>query len=126
MGSPKHPLGAVFITGGCGLLGHHIVKYLLNNGSRPEDITVFDISTANNRFPGVHYITGDLSSKQALSSALSAAKPNVIINTASPDAMTPNKSVFWNCNVSGVENIIACAQEHGIRILVHTSSSEVV
>jgi sterol-4alpha-carboxylate 3-dehydrogenase (decarboxylating) len=126
MSARNPPLGAVFVTGGCGLLGHHVVKYLLDNGSKPEDITVFDISTAKNRFPGVNYIAGDLSSKQDVASAFDIAKPNVIINTASPDAMTPNKEVFWRCNVTGVQNIIECAQERGIRILVHTSSSEVV
>jgi sterol-4alpha-carboxylate 3-dehydrogenase (decarboxylating) len=120
------PLKNVIVIGGCGLLGHHVVKYLLEHGSKPDEIYVFDISTKNNRFPGVNYITGDLASKSDVSTAFDAAKPNVIINTASPDAMTPNKEVFWSCNVTGVQNLIECAQERGIRVLVHTSSSEVV
>lgn len=126
MSPSKVALGSVLITGGCGLLGHYVVKYLLSEGSKPEDLTVFDILITKNRFPGVHYITGDLSSKQDVLSAFSTVRPNVIINTASPDALSPNKSVFWKCNVTGVENIIACAQEYGTRILVHTSSLEVV
>lgn len=118
--------GPVIVIGGCGLLGHHLVRCLLDHGSRPDEITVFDISTKDNRYPGVTYITGDLASIEALSSAFAQASPNIIINVASPDAMTPNKDVFWRCNVIGVKNVIECAQKRGIRVLVHTSSSEVV
>lgn len=72
------------------------------------------------------YINGDLGSKSEFSSAFNQSKPNVIINVASPDAMTPGAEIFERCNILGVQNIIECAQERGIRILVHTSSSEVI
>ncbi|KAF2792462.1 putative sterol-4-alpha-carboxylate 3-dehydrogenase, decarboxylating [Melanomma pulvis-pyrius CBS 109.77] len=120
------PLGAVLVIGGCGLLGRHVVNYLLENGTSPKDITVFDISTKNNRFADVTYISGDLGSKSELSSAFDQSQPNVIMNVASPDAMTPGTEIFERCNILGVQNIIECAQEHGVRILVHTSSSEVI
>lgn len=119
-------LGSIIVIGGCGLLGHHVVKYCLEHGSSPSEITVFDISTRNNRHPDVTYIAGDLANKSELSAALDMAKPNVIINVASPDAMTPDKSVFARCNVVGVQHVIELAQEKGIRVLVHTSSSEVI
>lgn len=125
-GSDTSDLGAVIIIGGCGLLGRHIVQFLLENNTPAQDITVFDISTKNNRFPSVTYITGDLGSKEAVASAFDKAKPDVIINVASPDAMTPGSKIFWRCNVTGVQNIVECAQERGIRVLVHSSSSEVV
>ncbi|KAF1844458.1 putative sterol-4-alpha-carboxylate 3-dehydrogenase, decarboxylating [Cucurbitaria berberidis CBS 394.84] len=119
-------LGRVFVTGGCGLLGFHIVKFLVENGHSPNDIFVFDISTKNNRFSnGVTYITGDIGSKSDVGSALDQAKPSVIINTASPDAIRPGRALFERCNILGVQNVIECAQERGIRVLVHTSSSEV-
>jgi sterol-4alpha-carboxylate 3-dehydrogenase (decarboxylating) len=119
------PLGSIFITGGCGLLGFHLVKVLLENGHAPKDIFVFDISTKQNRHEGVTYMTGDIGSKSEVRSALEQARPNVIINTASPDAIKPGKEIFERCNILGVQNIIECAQERGIRVLVHTSSSEV-
>lgn len=118
-------LGSIFITGGCGLLGFHIVKHLLEHGHPPKDIFVFDISTQNNRHEGVTYVRGDIGSKSEIRSALDRAKPNVIINTASPDAIKPGKTIFERCNILGVQNIIECAQERSIRVLVHTSSSEV-
>lgn len=119
-------LGNVFVVGGCGLLGHHIVKFLIENGKPVGEVWVFDLSVENNRFEGVSYITGDLSQKDDVSMALKEANPKVIINVASPDAMTPDKSVFARCNIVGVQNIIECAQEQGVRILVHSSSSEII
>lgn len=125
-GPSSQDLGAVLVIGGCGLLGYHIVKYLLGHGTPQDKITVFDISTKSNRCPGVGYVAGDLASKTDVSSAFEIAKPDIVINTASPDAMTPGAEIFWQCNVTGVQNIISCAQERGIRILVYSSSSEVV
>lgn len=124
--SSQMPLGNVLIIGGCGLLGHHIVRFLLENGTAPKDIIVFDINTKSNRYPNVTYIEGDLASKTETLSAFDRAKPDVIINVASPDALTLKTEVFERCNVLGVQNVIDCAQERGVRVLVHSSSSEVV
>ncbi|KAH8716792.1 hypothetical protein GQ44DRAFT_775923 [Phaeosphaeriaceae sp. PMI808] len=121
-------LGSVIVIGGCGLLGYHIVKHLLQEESSPTQvqITVFDISNQNNRYDNVTYINGDLANKSELAAAFDVARPNVIINVASPDTMAPDKSVFARCNIVGVQNIIELAQEKRIRALVHTSSSEVI
>lgn len=119
-------LGNVLIIGGCGLLGHHIVKFLVDNGKIAREIAVFDISVKQNRFHGVEYIAGDLSQKDVVSALFKRTDPNVVINVASPDAMAPEKSAFARCNIVGVRNIIECAQEQGVRVLVHSSSSEVI
>ncbi|KAF2702971.1 putative sterol-4-alpha-carboxylate 3-dehydrogenase, decarboxylating [Pleomassaria siparia CBS 279.74] len=128
--SPEHLVksldGHIMVIGGCGLLGHHVVKFLLENGKPASDISVFDITTKNNLYPDVLYIAGHLSSKSDVSAAFSRTKPLILINVASPDAMTPDKRVFARCNINGVQNIVDCAQEQGIRILVHSSSSEVI
>lgn len=129
MKSPQetvHGLGNVLVIGGCGLLGHHVVKFLVENGKSAREIAVFDISVKHNRFDGVEYIAGDLSKKDIVSTLLKQTNPTVIINVASPDAMAPDKSAFARCNIIGVQNIIECAQEQGVRVLVHSSSSEVI
>lgn len=119
-------LGNVLVIGGCGLLGHHIVKFLIDNGKPTNEIFVFDISVEHNRFDDVKYIAGDLSQKDVVSAVFRQTIPNVVVNVASPDAMTPDKSVFARCNIIGVQNLIECAQEQGVRVLVHSSSSEVI
>jgi sterol-4alpha-carboxylate 3-dehydrogenase (decarboxylating) len=116
-------LGNVLVIRGCGLLGHHIVKFLVENGKPANEISIFDIFVKHNRFDGVNYIAGDLSQNDVVSAVFKQTNPSVIVNVASPDAMTP---VFARCNIVGVQNIIECAQEQGIHILVHSSSSEVI
>jgi sterol-4alpha-carboxylate 3-dehydrogenase (decarboxylating) len=120
-------LGSVFVIGGCGLLGHHVVKYLLESGDA-SSITVFDISTKNNRYddPKVEYITGSITSREDVLSALKSANVKVIINTASPDPLVPVPRLLEEVNITGTQNVLDCAMELGIRIHVYTSSSEVV
>ena len=119
-------LGNVLVIGGCGLLGHHTVKFLIANGKPTNEIFVFDISVKHNRFDDVRYIAGDLSQKDVVSAVFRQTSPNVVVNVVSPDAMTPDKSVFARCNIIGVQNVIECAQDQGVRVLVHSSSSEVI
>lgn len=119
-------LGNVIVIGGCGLLGYHVVKFLIEGGKPANEVFALDISVKHNRFNDVTYIAGDISQKYVVSAVFRQIKPNIIINVASPDAMTPDKSVFAKCNITGVQNIIECAQEQGIQVLVHASSSEVI
>ncbi|KAF2202546.1 putative sterol-4-alpha-carboxylate 3-dehydrogenase, decarboxylating [Delitschia confertaspora ATCC 74209] len=89
-------LESVMVIGGCGLLGNHIVKHLL-------DITRNDeFRIAINRY-----------------------KPNVIFNTASPDPFTARKKVLEEVNITGALLVVEEAIRHGVKALVHTSSSEV-
>jgi sterol-4alpha-carboxylate 3-dehydrogenase (decarboxylating) len=120
-------LGSVFIIGGCGLLGHHIVKYLLESGDA-TNITVFDVSTKNNRYkhPKVKYITGSIASKEDVLDALRKTNTKVIINTASPDPLVPIHRLLEEVNITGTQIVLDCAMELGIKIHVYTSSSEVV
>lgn len=125
MEDSQYSLGVVFVTGSCGTLGSNVVKFLLEQGHSSQDLFGFDIATKNYRYHGVTYINGDLGSKEDISSALDRAKPDVIINTASPSPIMASKKALDRCNILGVKNLIECAQERGIRVLVHTSSSEV-
>lgn len=52
----------MLVIGGCGSLGHHIVKQSFED---PElsDIAGFDVSTQSNRVDGVKYIEGSLTSR---------------------------------------------------------------
>ncbi|TVY73574.1 Sterol-4-alpha-carboxylate 3-dehydrogenase [Lachnellula suecica] len=120
-------LGSVFVIGGCGLLGHHIVKYLLESGDATS-ITVFDVSTINNRYNDsrVEYITGSITSRAGLLSALKNTNTKVIFNTASPDPLVPNPALLEEVNITGTQNVLECAMEFRIKVHVYTSSSEVV
>ncbi|KAF2807473.1 putative sterol-4-alpha-carboxylate 3-dehydrogenase, decarboxylating [Mytilinidion resinicola] len=89
-------LGSVLVIGGCGLVGH------------------------------TRYVNGSISSKQDVLTALKESKTDVIINTASPNSLIASKHLLEEVNITGTQNVLDCAMECGIKVCVHTSSSEVV
>jgi len=120
-------LGSVFVIGGCGLLGHHVVRYLLESGEATA-ITVFDVSTKLNRISDckVEYITGSITSKSDLLSALKKTNTEVIINTASLDPLIPDRRLLEEVNITGTQNVLDCAMDCEIRVLIYSSSSKLV
>ncbi|KAF2744702.1 NAD(P)-binding protein [Sporormia fimetaria CBS 119925] len=123
----KQEAGSVFVIGGCGLLGNHIVQSLLSSNSATH-ITVFDITTNHNRVedPRARYVNGVITSRADLHVALQACNADTIIHTASPDPLTTAPEILERVNVQGTQNVISCAMDLGINVLVYTSSSDVV
>ena len=135
MGSQeKHDLGHVLVIGGCGFLGHHIVKQILS--SYTSSLSVLDYRTAHNRQPNVTYYDADITSASSVSSVFKRVRPNVIIHTASPTATTDGsstsdkvakKSMYYKVNVEGTKIVLDCAAEVGtVKAFVYTSSASVV
>jgi sterol-4alpha-carboxylate 3-dehydrogenase (decarboxylating) len=119
-------LGSVLVIGGCGLLGHHIVKKLLeaNNTSK---IIVLDVATANNRIAGVEYVTGSITSPEDVTNVLNDYTPRVIFHTVSPNPLSEDRKRFDQVNVKGTQNLLDCIRKHSsVKALIYTSSSSVV
>ena len=76
-------LSHVLVIGGCGFLGHHIVKAFLNHPSHPT-ISVISRSPTHGLLEGANYHPCDISDQSALESILSTLKPTIVVNTASP------------------------------------------
>ncbi|KAL8678587.1 MAG: hypothetical protein Q9186_005090 [Xanthomendoza sp. 1 TL-2023] len=130
---PLKSLGSVLVIGGCGFLGSHIVRQLLDSYS--STVSVLDLRTTSNRYPNVSYNDGDITSISSLRPILTSIKPNVIIHTASPAAVSDNKklhqgkarSLFHNVNVNGTRNLLELASEIGsVKAFIYTSSSSVI
>lgn len=125
---PSRSLGSVLITGGCGFVGHHLVSQLLE--SYDARISVLDLRTDRNRFPGVSYHNGDITSETAVYKILEEVRPDVIIHTASPvpfDDSAPNNELYRRVNVDGTRNLLDVAARVGcVKAFVYTSSASVV
>lgn len=78
-------LGDVLVVGGCGFLGHHVVKFLLKEPT-VTSISVMCRSPFKNKFDGVTYHIGDVTKLNHCRHVLQQVKPKVIFNTASPHA----------------------------------------
>jgi len=125
------PLGTVLVTGGCGFLGHHIVRLLLERYTTSSTrVEVLDLRTANNRFEGANYHEGDLTNEVALRGILRAVKPDVIIHTASPVFLGAGgqaaRDLAYKVNVVGTQTLLAEAKDAGVKAFVYTSSASVI
>ena len=131
MVSAKKPeLGSVMVIGGCGFLGHHVVRLLLRDYTC--SVSVIDLHCTRNRRPdsdGVAYYEADITDAAKLESVFQKAKPDVVIHTASPAAQSNDSvshALFKKVNVDGTAAVVKASQSTGVRALVYTSSASVM
>ncbi|XP_029462757.1 3 beta-hydroxysteroid dehydrogenase type 7 [Rhinatrema bivittatum] len=120
------------VTGGCGFLGCHLVKMLVERAQNVAEVKVFDLCLDENmrhlstEKVKVTLIQGNIASVDDVHDAVEGV--DVVIHTASlvdvwgkvhPDKIT-------EVNVHGTENVIQACIEQGTQYLVYTSSMEVV
>jgi sterol-4alpha-carboxylate 3-dehydrogenase (decarboxylating) len=126
MESSSALLGSVLVLGGCGFLGHHIVKQVML-ASDVAKVTVLDIDTSKNRIDGVDYISGSITSNHDVELAFKTAEPTVVFHTASPDPLSTDNTLFSAVNIDGTKIVICYAQaSQSTKALVYTSSSSVI
>ena len=125
---PKSQLGSVAVIGGCGFLGHHIVKQLLEDDT-VSSVAVMSRNPTANTFDGAFYRVGDITSATDVERFLAEFKPTVIINTASPVAYIDHEHApeYERVNVGGNATLIAAARAAGtVRAYVYTSSGPII
>ncbi|KAH0536020.1 hypothetical protein FGG08_007087 [Glutinoglossum americanum] len=126
--SPTVQLGSVLVVGGCGFLGHHIVKELLADPSC-SSISVMSRDPSKNCFDGVSYHVGDVTSPVNVQRVIAQSKPTVIINTASPIAYIDHEHApdYFTVNVDGNRNLLSAAVATGtVKAYVYTSSGPII
>ena len=126
---PQEPhFGACLVIGGCGFLGQHIVKFLLNEPT-VTSVAVMSRSPFTNRFDKVSYHIGDITKPDHVRHVVQQVRPKVIFNTASPHAYIDHEHVLDNfyVNVDGNRNLLEAAAEVGtVKAFVYTSSGPIV
>ncbi|KAM4698148.1 3 beta-hydroxysteroid dehydrogenase type 7 [Rhinophrynus dorsalis] len=120
------------VTGGCGFLGSHLVRMLVERASGLSEIRVFDLhldetlgALSNDRVK-VRLLSGDISCLDDVRTALHGS--HLVIHTASLVDVWGRvpASKVTEVNVTGTENVLRVCEEEGIQYLVYTSSMEVV
>ncbi|KAJ3600852.1 hypothetical protein NHX12_031827 [Muraenolepis orangiensis] len=120
------------VTGGCGFLGRHLLRVLLEKEDTASEIRLFDrlvdsrLTDHSTDKVKVSVVQGDITDYSSVREAARGA--DVVIHSASivdvwykvPEA------VVYSVNVTGTENVIRACVEIGIQYLVYTSSMEVV
>ncbi|CAG8979478.1 hypothetical protein HYALB_00012078 [Hymenoscyphus albidus] len=87
----------ILVTGGCGCVGYHIVKALLEESSSSE-IHVFSRNPTQNQLPKVEYHAGSLTNPEDLKSIFSSVQPTVVLHVASPTSAgnTASAKLFYD------------------------------
>lgn len=117
-------LGKCLVVGGCGFLGYHLIRHLLNDDDC-EAVYALDVSTVRNRHDGVTYLAGNIMDGALLHQILEKYRPRVIFHAASPIASLPGKREheYYDTNVKGTEILLTVAAEsESTQALVYTSS----
>ncbi|KAK2855625.1 hypothetical protein FQN49_005005 [Arthroderma sp. PD_2] len=95
-------------------------------------VSVLDLRTVHNRFPGAEYYDADILNTEQLLEVLRIVKPDVIIDTVSPPPLEGEREMLYNVNVNGTKNLVEVAGgakgDWGgkCKAFVYTSSSSVV
>ncbi|KAK4449472.1 3-beta hydroxysteroid dehydrogenase/isomerase family-domain-containing protein [Podospora aff. communis PSN243] len=126
----KTELGSVMVIGGCGFLGHHVVRVLLRDYNC--SVSVIDLRCTRNRRPdsdGVKYFEADITDADKLVSIFDKVRPDVVIHTASPAAQSDDAvshALFKKVNIDGTAAVVEACRKTGVKALVYTSSASVM
>lgn len=116
--------GEIFLTGGTGFIGSHVLRALLDAGyrvralarSQPERLPAH---------PGCTPVTGDLAAPGALVRAMTGC--HYLVHVAAFYSFAPDdRARVWATNVVGTRGLLAAAHLAGIERAVLTSSSAAV
>ncbi|AAS18018.1 3-beta-hydroxy-delta-5-C27-steroid oxidoreductase [Singapore grouper iridovirus] len=118
-----------FITGGCGFLGQHIVRTLLDRCPEVASIRIYDthvveqMSKWSNK---IQLIRGDVTDREFLESAMIGS--DVVVHAASLVDVWHKYSedTVYQVNVGGTNNVLSCCVSTGVAAMVYTSSMEAV
>lgn len=120
-------LGPILVTGGCGFLGYHLVKRLVE--VEPESqVIVVDLQTSRNRVEGkIEYIDGDISDKQGLRNVLTQWKPQTIFHVASPTPLRSDIELYERSTLDATQSLLQLSAEIGsVQAFVFTASVAVL
>ena len=125
----------IFLTGGAGFIGSHILTELLSRG---WDACVYDnfsnsspkaldrVATLTNR--QFQRVEGDIRDKVALKAALFEFQPDAVIHLAGLKAVgesTEKPLLYFEVNVQGSIALLEAMEEVGVNHLVFSSSATV-
>jgi nucleoside-diphosphate-sugar epimerase len=115
----------VFISGGSGFVGAHLVRRLLDRGHRVTSLDkspgLFDDEL---RSKGATLLAGSVTELDDVVRAMTGAE--LVYHLASPfgDILQPD-SAYWDIEVNGTRNVLQAAKRLGVRRVVHCSTQGV-
>jgi dTDP-glucose 4,6-dehydratase len=128
-------MSKLFVTGGAGFIGSAFVRLVLNEDPSVEIVNFDALTYAGNpdNLAGLddrtyHFVHGNIADRSAVMAALDAGT-DAVINFAAEshvDRSIASADEFIKTNVLGIQVLLDCARERGVRRFVQISTDEVM
>lgn len=109
----------VLVTGGSGYFGTILVDKILAAGDRAR---ILDVNAPEPR-EGVDVVVGDVRDRSVVDAACDGA--DVVMHNVAQVPLARDRELFWSVNVLGTANVLLASREHGVKKVVHTSTSAI-
>jgi UDP-glucose 4-epimerase len=120
-------MSTIFVTGGAGYIGSHVVKELLRQGHQP--IVYDNFQTGHQKaVKEALFIEGDLSDQERLKDALHASPIDAVMHFAADCLVgesVKDPSKYFNNNVKNSLQLLEILEENNIKKFVFSSSAAV-
>lgn len=116
------------VTGGCGFIGHHIVRELIARGDEAVIIDNFSTGSRERLHPQARLVEGDIRDRGLLESLFKSEKFDAVFHTAALARVQPSIKDPINThdvNVTGTLNLLRASAETGVKRFVYSSSSSI-
>jgi dihydroflavonol-4-reductase len=114
----------IFITGGTGFIGKHLVKRLAQSEHKLVCLVRESSDTAGLKEQGAAVVRGDVTDKNSVVQGMKDCQ--WVINLANIYSFwEPRKQVFTEVNIEGTRNVMEAALETGVSKVVHVSTAGV-
>ncbi|CAM1502493.1 Fc.00g044770.m01.CDS01 [Cosmosporella sp. VM-42] len=121
-------LGTTLVVGGCGFLGYHLVRHLLQD-EECSAVYAMDRDVQNdNKHDGAVYVRGDITDGGTIHALIAKIQPTAIFHIASPHASLPaSRNIeFEQTNVKGTQILLtAAAESDSVQAFIFTSSVDI-
>lgn len=112
----------VFVTGGSGFVGGHLIEGLVRAGHRVRALARSERSAAVVRGYGAEPVSADLATLQA--SALEGSE--AVVHAAAFVEEWGTRAQFWEANVEGTTRVLEAAKAAGVRRFVHVGTEAAI
>ena len=115
----------VFLTGGTGFIGAHLINALLAKGDEVHTLARSPEKAKKIEKPGVKIFKGDILNKESILKAMEGCQ-QVYHLAGNASIYEKDPSRYFTINVDGTKNIMDAALKLGVKRMVFTSSAGVI
>ncbi len=113
------------VTGGCGFIGSHLVRILLEEGISVRILDLPDVSRENLRDLDFEDVQGDIRDREDVSRALEGVQW-LFHTAANPHLWARDKGAFHSTNVEGTRTVLEAASQAELERVVYTSTESIL